>query len=347
MTTQSAAMRLPLRRCSGKDGGDRSRRNGGFLAAVLMLGVFPVTSRGQIPEPPLAGRPANYSGLVGRFTISTSAEPIRLAVEDPLTLRVVVRGTSVGDDPTRKHLHVVPDSLGDDFYIEPVPEGDRRLDDGAWEFVWRLRPKSIDVDAVPPLALAYFSPQIGRYQTTRSESIPLIVEPRPAVVVEPSRSGPIDSSFLMIDQPTAADPVRGLWIERFLWSTPWFWLGIGLALGSLSLRKYLEQSRESALASPAVRIALAELGQSDVEPEAVVTRYLDARFGLPASQPSRDEIDRLLFRKNVSKDTRRRWRDWYGAAWRHRYARPRGDAAERGRLIAEAAELVRTTEETR
>src|SRR4051794_36499083 len=113
------------------------------MAMALMMIAAPALAQ---TEPPRAGRPANFSHLAGRFSLSAQAEPTRLILEDPILVHVVITGDLQGEFPPKASLQLFPDDIADAFYIEPVDEKDR-LDATArrWEFVWRLRPKATDV----------------------------------------------------------------------------------------------------------------------------------------------------------------------------------------------------------
>ena len=46
----------------------------------------------EVLDVPAAGRPANFSGLIGDFKITAEAAPDEVAVGDPITLRVDISG---------------------------------------------------------------------------------------------------------------------------------------------------------------------------------------------------------------------------------------------------------------
>src|SRR5260370_11500442 len=59
-------------------------------------------------EPPLVGRPDNFSGAVGSFQVSMRAQPTVLHAEDPLILTVRITGTGRLDDIERPDLRRLP-----------------------------------------------------------------------------------------------------------------------------------------------------------------------------------------------------------------------------------------------
>src|SRR6185436_19389949 len=92
--------------------------------AVLFLGAARASAQAPL-DPPFAGRPANFSQLSGRFTIATMIEPTQAIVEDPITLRVVIKGDVLrGEPPLRKNLRIFPANVAASFFLEPIPERD-------------------------------------------------------------------------------------------------------------------------------------------------------------------------------------------------------------------------------
>src|SRR5262249_33303280 len=76
-------------------------------------------------DPPIVGRPENFSNIVGKYMITANAEPRETVVEQPITLTIKITGTGPAQyEPKRKYLHVLPD-WEDDFYVENVPDEDR------------------------------------------------------------------------------------------------------------------------------------------------------------------------------------------------------------------------------
>src|SRR5947209_20450535 len=96
------------------------------LALLAMLRCPGLLSAQPSSDPPLTGRPAQFSNIVGRYTIAATATPTEVPVEEPITLRVTIKGSGPPKyEPNRKHLHLFPERWANDFYIEPVPAEDR------------------------------------------------------------------------------------------------------------------------------------------------------------------------------------------------------------------------------
>ena len=69
-----------------------------FFRALLFVGLMPFAAlrpcQAADVEPPVAGRPGNYSGAIGsHFRVQMHATPTQLQAEDPLTLTVRISGS--------------------------------------------------------------------------------------------------------------------------------------------------------------------------------------------------------------------------------------------------------------
>ena len=125
---------------------------------------------------PEAGRPDSFSGAIGRLRPEVNASPTSLKVGDPFTLSVVLHQEGDGLPETIQplRLHERPD-LTRDFKVHPDPHEVSTLE-RAKRFAYTLRPRHAAVRAVPPLEVAYYDTEAGRYQVAWSEPVPLQVE---------------------------------------------------------------------------------------------------------------------------------------------------------------------------
>jgi hypothetical protein len=122
---------------------------------------------------PEAGRPPDFTGAIGRFTIRAAAEPRELVAGTSLALEVVVEGEG-------ELSQVTPPRL-DDLAGFHVRGALAEHADGRLVLRYDLVPRSAGVRAVPPVHFAYFDtgPPAG-YRTLTSEPIPLVVRPADA-----------------------------------------------------------------------------------------------------------------------------------------------------------------------
>jgi len=157
------------------------RRRGIFSMGNLAIAeTRPLSAQVQV-EPievkgiPTEGRPAFYSGAVGRYEISASAKPTEVAVGDPITVTLTITGTGRLDllqPPPLPELQ----ELTRDFKVPSDPlagevQGNKK------QFAQSIRAKTDEVTAVPAIPFAYFDPQRETFVTVRTQPIPIEVEP--------------------------------------------------------------------------------------------------------------------------------------------------------------------------
>lgn len=150
-------------------GGGRERRE------------VPVESTGRrvVVRPlPEVGRPADFSGGIGRFALTAKATPTEVSVGDPLTLEVTVEGKGNFD-----RLTLPPLASGTEWKTYPQTAAAESRDGlghaGSKTFAQVIIPERVDVGAVPARELAYFDPDRGRYESARSQPIALVLKPAP------------------------------------------------------------------------------------------------------------------------------------------------------------------------
>jgi hypothetical protein len=131
---------------------------------ALTLNVLPV---------PQAGKPANYSGLIGSFSLDAVASPVDVQVGDPITLTLTLRGKGNIEDARLPALDRIP-ALTKDFKI-PKEMSPGEAGDGAKTFTQTLRALRPDVASIPAIEIPYLNSQTGKYEYARSRVIPIRV----------------------------------------------------------------------------------------------------------------------------------------------------------------------------
>lgn len=127
---------------------------------------------------PEAGRPADFSGGIGRFRVSAKAAPTELAVGDPLTLEVTITGEGNFD-----RTALPPLETGIEWKTYPQTSKSKFRDHighaGSKTFEQVIIPERVDAQAVPARELAYFDPDQGRYERASTEPIALVLRAAP------------------------------------------------------------------------------------------------------------------------------------------------------------------------
>ncbi|TWT42326.1 hypothetical protein RAS1_34570 [Phycisphaerae bacterium RAS1] len=153
---------------------------------------------------PEAGRPANFTGAVGTFSISVRARPLSVRVGDPIELTIDV----TGDGPLES---LAPPRLAADAKLTSgfrVPKEDlagERLGGGK-RFTQTIRAERSDVTEIPPIEYPYFDPERERYVVAISNPIAIRVQPSDELTAAEIGGLPAPT-----DQPPAAvEAVDGL-----------------------------------------------------------------------------------------------------------------------------------------
>lgn len=135
---------------------------------VVVPSDQPVLEVVPLPE---AGRPADFTGLVGEYSLAVTASPIKVKVGDPITLTIQLAGPSVAG----ASLPSLAEGLGiDDFKVpeEMAPgEGSSVLK----TFTQTIRARHAGVRQIPSLHLNFFNPASGRYEVASSQPVAIEV----------------------------------------------------------------------------------------------------------------------------------------------------------------------------
>jgi hypothetical protein len=198
------------------------------------------------PLPP--GAPSTFSGAVGNFSMTTDANPKRLQVGDPITIKVEISGRGNFD---RVNAPAMSDENG--WHSYPPSANFKQDDDaglsGTKNFEMVVSPNETK-QSLPPLAFTYFDPLKEKYVTLQSEVVPLTVlgnaAPSPSVAVAAVTPAPVASP--KTTSPTQEIlqqiPDRGKTVSTFapLFARKEFWLAqlvplafvLGLGLWKIS-----------------------------------------------------------------------------------------------------------------
>jgi hypothetical protein len=135
----------------------------------------------------LANKPPDFTGGVGIFKLTARASQTTMPAGTPFvfTLRQEGRGNLARATPP--DLNTRP-GFADRFAIHL--EGDRLLEDGVREFSYTLRARSEKVTEIPSVSVSSYDPKEDRYETAKSDPIPLRVTPAPPAGAAPAPAAP-------------------------------------------------------------------------------------------------------------------------------------------------------------
>jgi hypothetical protein len=273
---------------------------------VLLVGS-PGHAQGNPVGPPVAGRPTDFSNIIGSYRIEASAEPREVRVEEPITLTVRILGAGNAKfEPRRKLLNVLPDWSAD-FFVEPVPDEDQvSKDKKVWSFVYRLRPKHVDITAIERITLSYFNPKTNVYARSYASPVDIVVKPKrddPAIVdatinapdsfwrVDNSRR-PLQQHSLSMTPPTPA-------MLAAIVAPPLTCL-VAFALWTL-VRPDEARARKHQQRRAAQR-AIDGLKSNRAFPWVVLREYLEERFDFEIDDPTPEDIAAFLKQRGFTKE---------------------------------------------
>lgn len=156
----------------------RNRFFGDFFGSQYEYKRFGVQSdpiQLQVQALPQEGKPADFYGLVGNYTISADATPKEVNVGDPITLTIHISGSQYLKPVQWPKLEKIP-QMTESFKM-PSERSDGKIQNNAKVFTQTIRPNRDDVKQIPPIPLSFFDVSKGRYRTVYTKPIPLQVSP--------------------------------------------------------------------------------------------------------------------------------------------------------------------------
>lgn len=217
-----------------------------FTTRTLRTNPISLTVK-PLPE---AGKPASFRGGVGQFEIAAKASPIDIAVGDPVTVDLEIKGPGnyvsleapvfQPADPKQWRTYEARKTIDPEGMSDGVTSGRAT-------FTQIVMPQA-EVAEIPAFEFAFFNPLSGAYETRRTAPIPLKVAPdarlaQAAAVLPSSDGGPMpivakatpDAEYNDILHIRTTDPE---WqpLTGSITARPLFWVGQivpGLALLSL------------------------------------------------------------------------------------------------------------------
>ncbi len=125
---------------------------------------------------PVAGRPKDFSGAVGKFEFEASGTPHRVKVGEPVSMKLTIKGSGNFDrigqpqlaDPAGWTAYSAKDSF----------QGDSGATEGVKTFELPVTPTT-NKAMMPVFSFSYFDPEAEKYVTLKSASEPLLVEGAP------------------------------------------------------------------------------------------------------------------------------------------------------------------------
>jgi hypothetical protein len=267
-----------------------------------------------VKGPPEVGRPADFTGAIGNYTMRVSAKPVRVEQNQPITLAIAVGGSPVSGvagpdlsqqaELTSRFEFVKDELLGE-------------LEGGAKVFRRAIFPKQQGEQTIPPITWSYFDPRRERYVSLTSEPIGLAVDPPSAstttvALINDAQTDPELTTLTVLAggiSPNYVDPMLALADHSFTFTRPflaalvmppvaWAFVALGVRhrvrvrtdTGFARRRKARRHARS--LMSRAMRNGDPALRLNGLA--GAVTSYLSDHFDLPPGQLTPNEVRCLL-----------------------------------------------------
>ncbi|RPG22480.1 MAG: hypothetical protein CBB69_000605 [Phycisphaera sp. TMED9] len=332
----------------------------GFRPVIQTAEIRPIEVR-PLPE---EGRPATFTGAVGRFTVRASAEPREVSVGDPITLRyeVIEDPDAIPGDlanlrpPPLRDLEALADFRVPDDPTTGVVDGRAKT------FTETLRPERDDITAIPAIPFVSFDPETGRYVTASSEPIRITVKaserldlgavvrnegenetPLRRTTSLTATTGGLRANLPVTDAVMAHHRIDGDWttIVALLGGPTVFLVG----LVAIRRREFRAANPEHGRATGARRRAIRTLDEEGTMADRVhdaICGLIAARLHLPDGTLTAQEADRAVAAAGLAEDRREELRTVLRAAEAGRYAPASADQDElRSRAEALLPELDR------
>jgi hypothetical protein len=137
--------------------------------------------RSEVLPLPAEGRPADFAGAVGQWTLSVEAKPAEVHVGDPITLTMRIAGTGNIDTVA------TPALTGLDHFktYDPTSKTTKNELSTSGERVFEqvLVPKNTEATELPAVRLSYFDPVARAYKTAVAGPFKFTIKPGNAATV--------------------------------------------------------------------------------------------------------------------------------------------------------------------
>ncbi len=161
---------------------------------------------------PEIGKPANFDGAVGEYSISSSVDRRRLEVRNALTLSVTITGTGTGsgniNTVTAPKITPMNGFRTDAPILAQGNSANTRI------YQYAIIPLKSGILQLPGIELSYFNPTKETYQTSKTDPISLTVTPNPNGTIDVESDGLHWALWLLLSIPILVLAVGGYLIYR-------------------------------------------------------------------------------------------------------------------------------------
>ena len=212
---------------------------------------------------PKLGKPENFSGAVGHFTLSASANPKKGMVGDPITVTMTIEGVGNFDRVSSPSLNISKEWKTYTPTTSFKPE-DSAGYEGKKRFEQAIIPLDASVKAIPPVQFSYFDTSSEKYVTLKTNPIQVDIVPgsvySDAVPIVHGKSGSrslSNASTVPRKDSTGLAPIQVslgpvATDMRPLVKNPWFLGSQGIPIGMLFLGLFFTRKQKKITGDPGI-----------------------------------------------------------------------------------------------
>ena len=195
---------------------------------------------------PEAGRPADFTGAVGQYSISAKADRNSAKTNETITLKLTISGTGnikILDQPRVSFPEAF--EVYDPKISENIDRGNDRIS-GSKTFEFLLIPRRAGQFTIPAVRFSYFDPQTKSYRTVSTQPVALTIEQGETV------AGSVGSGFSKEEVKLLGEDIRYIEkavgsftaIDRKFYHVPVFWLVLFAPLALLLSSYYYRYQQD-------------------------------------------------------------------------------------------------------
>ncbi len=340
---------------------------GDFFGSNVQYQRFMVSSEPttlNVLSVPEQGKPDSFYGLIGNYSIESSASPTEVSVGDPITLNIKIGGNKYLKPVQWPALEQIPE-FDKNFKI-PSEKASPVLENGYKVFTQTIRANSDKVTEIPSIPLSYFDSDKGSYVTAKTKPIKLEVSPTKVLTgsdligtdftpankeVEAVKQG-LSANYQDMNALQSHDfsPIAAIVSPGYLiiWAGP---LGILLfsaftkLTSNSSPEKQLQKRRRGASGKAISQLKSLSLSGSSEHIErlaAILKQYIGERFDRTAGSLTSNDCYEVIVEASGDTNTAQQFKNIVADCEASRYAS--GGASIDSQCVNKAIELILTIE---
>lgn len=306
-----------------------------------------------------AGKPADFSGGIGRFQIQVSGQPTEVLQGEPITLKMTLTGDGNLQTVSPPQLR---DAKGLKVYDAQKKKSDQAAT-GQVLFEQVVIPVDSKVKQIGPFQLSYFDPSQGKYRQATAPAIPVKVNPNPnfnAVLIGDSEAA--DENYgrdlVFIKEHPGNLKRRD---EQLVYQS-WFWwlqlvplLALAVALGYRKYRRILLSDSPWSRAVRAGNRAAKRMAKAKAEMAAkqentleslhlIIREYLGEKYQLTTAGMTGTVVEQIAG-FGVNGETLREIREFFDQYDYYRFTGSKIDLVEARRLWEMVNRIIKTLDQ--